>query len=177
MSALLYNSGMNLSKRRPYREEARVLLARVKELERLLLALDFQSIDGGDPVVLDSAASEIASHARQVADEVDTISLPGFLIPAAQAIGDAAYMLVRAIEAGEVSAVADDDPLVRAVSAHRLESSEEQSAVVMSRVALHRDDYQAAVNYFTKAAELLREPARSTGLDVSTLDVQGGVPL
>mgnify|MGYP001067158210 CR=1 FL=1 len=159
------------------RDDARFLLARLKEVERLLMALDGQRDDSGSPVLLDTAAAEMVSRARQIADEVDTNPIPAFLETPAIAIGDAAVTLLRAIEAGEVLAVSEDDPLVRAVTAHQLQFSSDRTVPVFSRLTLRQSDFEQAVNYYVRAAEFLRQPASSTGLDISALDVPGGVPL
>ena len=174
---LRYNCAMATRFRSLQRDDARFLLARLKEVERLLIALDSQRDELGNPVLLDSAAAEMVSRARQIADEVDTTPIPAFLEVSAVSIGDAAVTLQRAIESGEVVAVSDDDPLVRAVTAHQLQFASDRATPVFSRVTLAQLDYHHAVNYYVRAAELLRQPASSTGLDISTLDVPGGVPL
>jgi len=46
------------------------------------------------------ALNEVAARARLLADELDTTALPGRLLPAAEALADAAYLIGR--EAGRV---------------------------------------------------------------------------
>lgn len=55
----------------------------------------------GDPDSIERRAlHEVASRARILADELDTMTLPKKLVPAADALGDAAYIIGR--EAGKV---------------------------------------------------------------------------
>lgn len=74
-------------------EDALLRLAEGTDAQLRVFADDPDSIER-------RALHEVASRARMLADELDTMTLPKPLVPAADALGDAAYVIGR--EAGKV---------------------------------------------------------------------------
>jgi hypothetical protein len=95
------------------------------------------------------ALHEVASRARFIADELDTTALPASLIPAAESLADAAYLISK--EAGRVQ----DDDLGEAALEH-----------------LGSIDLDAVETYYRAAIAAVARVCESCGIDDSM--VYGG---
>jgi hypothetical protein len=78
------------------------------------------------------ALHEVASRARLLADELDTTPLPGKLVPAAEALADAAYLIGR--EAGRVGDELMSDAALEALGCIDLDTVETYYRAAVSTV-------------------------------------------
>ena len=78
------------------------------------------------------ALHEVASRARLLADELDTTALPSKLVPAAEALADAAYLIGR--EAGRVADELTGDAALEALGCVDLDAVETYYRLAISSV-------------------------------------------
>jgi len=78
------------------------------------------------------ALAEVASRARLLADELDVTALPKSLIPAGEALADAAFVIAR--EAGRVGEDAAGDAAIEALGCIDLEAVEQYYRAAVSAV-------------------------------------------
>ena len=123
------------------------LISLIKEVEHFCATLEQTDLS-----LNRLAAEEIALRMRDIVHEADTVALPKRLIPAARAIGDAAYLLDQLIS-------------------ERLTASDDLI------VTFDATDYQRTVDYTQKALEALKLPALYYGADVGALETSGGLYL
>jgi len=117
-----------------------------KELERFCSAIELANFK-----LTDVSAEEIRARVQVIVHEADTLALPQRLIPAARAIGDAAYLMTQLI-------------------------MKSQEAVDTS-VHIDAAAYLQAQAYTQKALEALKTPARYYGADSDALETTGGLYL
>ncbi|MCL2324070.1 MAG: hypothetical protein FWC48_00625 [Actinomycetia bacterium] len=129
-----------------YTAKATRLISWAKELERFCQAIELAEL-----TLTFVSSDEMRSHCQTIVHDADTLALPQRLIPAARALGDAAYLLEEALTGGVSNA---------------------EGTVVIDEEA-----YRRAHAYTLKALEALRSPARRYGADMDQLETVGGLYL
>ena len=124
----------------------------------------------GEPVLVpDEVAADVLARAREIAGEADTMRLPSKLIPGAEAVADAAYLLKMAIEEGSVRSYEANNPIQETLDRLAVSDGDVAEDIHVSAVEIGPDQYQTIVDYVFRAVKLLREPAAGHGADTTVL--------
>lgn len=119
-------------------------------------------------------AYDIEKTCKEIIADVDTIALQQVLIECATAIGDASHLLIESIERGdrlclEEAKIPDtNEQLFSKFYSHR-------KIDICENVLVDSHYYKDAGDYIKKAIELLRAPAYKIGMDISSLENEGGI--
>lgn len=147
-------------------QELEYLLTRLARLESLLLAGESAKLGDLRAITL-SSKEDFLEELNAIKDEADQVELPKVLIEPAIALGDSAHLLIEAINEGSIeeldcasqSSEIDDE----ISSLYRKKESPIERKVILSK-----DELIDAVDYFKKAHELIKGPARRLKVDIAT---------
>ena len=153
------------------------LIAHLKELEHILQVCSpsvfSQDFKREEEIVLTGLVPhELCERLDTIVTDCDVTPLSSRAIETANAIGDGAFLLRRAIENGEKVIVAfdptptDEENFLSKYYITPPKLNEE-------RVTLVQDDFCDARDYAHKALELLKPLARAQHFDIDSLEMQG----
>lgn len=123
--------------------------------------------EDGRLIVSTSAKEDIIRDAREITDTCDTAALPPVLIPAASAIGDAAYLLANALDAAEEVTV-DKEKTQEPKVAELRRFFKPKNQTIEKLFQVDEQSYCDAGDYARKGRELLRSPARDAGIEIKS---------
>ena len=152
-----------------HRDAAEILVGHATEIARVVAHLAAE-IPVGEPVpVPDGVAADILTRAREITLESDTVRLPASLIPGAEAVADAAYLLRQALEQGTVRFSSEEHPIQEALTRLAVADGDVAEDTHVSEIVIDAQTYQNLVDYIFRAVKLLRAPAETAGADITVL--------
>lgn len=152
-----------------HREAAEALVAHATEIARVVAHLAIDVAPGEAVPVPDDVAADILTRAREITAESDTVRLPHALIPGAEALADAAYLLRGALEQGSVRFASEAHPIQEALTKLAVGDGDVAEDLHVSEIVIDANTYQNLVDYVFRAVKLLRAPAEAAGADITVL--------
>lgn len=147
-------------------QELEYLLTRLARLESLLLAGESAKLGDLRAITL-SSKEDFLEELNAIKDEADQVELPKVLIEPAIALGDSAYLLIEAINKGTIE-VLEDEPKISEADDVILSLYRKKEGGDVRKVVLSTNELIDAVDYFKKAHELIKGPARRLKVDIAT---------
>lgn len=144
-----------------------ILLQHLKAIEPYI-----ESLDVHEGIIEEQFAFQAMREARLFVSESDAMSIHKRLHNARVAVGDACYLLAEKLEP-----TTHREALIKSYEAVHDQALQEESVAQLPVRVISKDDVKELVNYFIKAAELLKYPSIELGLDPSILHTTSGFVL